>query len=271
MSIARSRRELAVDVGVPNWADPGRYVPLAHALAGKKNPLLRPRAGRARFALPLMALSFLGGAWSRDSLSTRQAEAAHAALSQSMGWIADRVAALRGAPTANTAGAAPPRATAISAPPATAAIAPRASTPEPPEVSFSSLPRAPIQTHKALVRAPISAAPPPPVHTRPSPTPAVEDVSTAPAAPVQARAVPAPAADAIPDAVAAPAHARTAPSKPPPEADPADLIPEPKAATESARATTSPRARTNDAPLPAPGSLEDLIRKEVQKEQSGKH
>ncbi len=276
MSIARFRRELAVDVGVPNWADPDRYAPLAHAIAGKKNPISRPRAGKARFTPALIALSFLGGVWSRDMLSTQQVEVAHAALGQTRAWIADRVAALRTTPTEHTATAAPPRAPAVSAPAVTASSAappPRALTPEPPEVSFSSLPRAPLLTHKALVRAPIPAVPPAPVpaRTAPSPSPAVEDSPAAPPAPVHARTAPSPATESIPDAPAAPVHARTAPSQPTPEADPADLIPEPKAATETPKATPSPRAQTHEAPPPVPGSLEDLIRKEVQKEQSSKH
>jgi hypothetical protein len=251
MSIARSRRDLAVDVGVPTWADPDRYAPLALALAGKKSRISRSRARKASFTLSLMVLSFLGGAWCRDRLSTHQAEVAHAALSQTKAWIADRVGGLRTTSTEKTAHAPQPATTGLA--PAGkasgAALATKVSTPEPPEVSFSSLPRAPILTHRAPVRAPVPAGDPAPVHARtaPSPSPAVED---------------------IPAAAPAPVHARTAPSQP--EADTADLIPEPKATTEDPKPTPSPRARAQEAPQPAPGSLEDLIRKEVQKEQSTK-
>ncbi len=273
MSIARSRHELAVDVGVQNWADPDRYAPLAHALAGKKKAIAWPRAGKARFALTLMALSFLGGAWSRDMLSTHQVDVMHAALSQTKVWVADRVAALRTASTERTAPAVP-LATAVSTPSAkasSAALAPTVSAPEPPEVSFSSLPRAPALTHRGLVRAPTLASPPAPVHTHaaPPPSPVVEDVPAPARVPVHARTAPSPVVEDIPVAAPAPVHAGTAPAQA--EADTADLIPEPKAATEPPKATASPRTRTQEAPLPAPGSLEDLIRKEVQKEQSNKH
>ena len=177
-------------------------------------------------------------------LSTHQAEVAHAALSQTRAWIADRVGGVR---TPSAENAAPARQPATTAKASGAALAPKVSTPEPPEVSFSSLPRAPVLTHRAPVRAPVPAADPAPVHARtaPSPSPAVEDVPAASPAPV---------------------HARTAPSQP--EADTAELIPEPKAATEEAKPAPAPRARAQEAPPPAPGSLEDLIRKEVQKEQS---
>jgi hypothetical protein len=251
MSIARSRRELAVDVGVPKWADPDRYAPLAHALAGKKDRIWRPRVGKAPLTLSLMVLSFLGGAWSRDQLPTHQAGVAHATLSHTTAWIADCFRGLRTSSTERTAPM-PQPATAGLAPAGKAsgaALAPKVSTPEPPEVSFSSLPRAPVLTRRAPVRAPVPAGEPAPVHARtaPPPSPAVED---------------------IPAASPAPVRARTAPSQL--EADTADLIPEPKAATEDAKPMPSPRARAQEASPPASGSLEDLIRKEVQKEQSTK-
>ena len=150
----------------------------------------------------------------------------------------NRVGGLRTPSTEKTAAAPQPATTGLA--PAGkasgAALAAKVSTPEPPEVSFSSLPRAPILTHRAPVRAPFPAGDPAPVHARtaPSPSPAVED---------------------IPAASPAPVHARTAPSQP--EADTADLIPEPKATTEDAKPTPAPRARTQEAPPPAPGSLEE--------------
>ncbi|HSY22416.1 MAG TPA: hypothetical protein VK841_09895, partial [Polyangiaceae bacterium] len=221
--------------------------PTEEAVFGRQNG-----GGRGKWIGLLVVISLAGGVVLRDRLPAPLVDGVHAAIAHPSQWLADRVAGIRGVPKGHPLPAPPPVAAAPVAPmvppPATVTLAapPTAPSPatagtsagaasSPPVFSVSSLPVA-----NAAAAAPARAASytPPPARPRPAPRPA-------------------PAAAAAP--VAAAAHdsddepVRAAPPKP--IAKPAPIAP----------------VVTNAAPPPAPGSLDDLIRKAVAADQKKGH
>ena len=209
-----------------------------------------PRRGGSRFrwVLALAALSFAGGVVARDKAPTNLMDRARSEATFYTNWIADRIATLRGmtwtgSPASRQPSAAPsveamgPGATATGMPstashPASAGLQP--GPPAPPEVNVLSLPIASptAPAPKPVARAPVAVAPP---------------------------ATPAPAV-----------HARSAPAST--VADNAEASPEPAPRATEAPKVAAPAAAPASSAAPfVPGSLEDLIRKEVEKEQKKAH
>ncbi len=216
--------------------------PVSAALPSDEVFRPRRRTG-ARWVLALAAVSFAGGVIARDRVSFDLLDRARSQATLSKNWIADRVDSLRGmigtgSPSSHQASSPPVVETstsptvvdkqAMASHPGSQGVQPGSVVP--PEVNVLSLPVAP-PTAAAVAPKPIARSP----------------VALAPAnppVPVHARSTPTPATEA-------------------PEAapEPAPKAPEPQ---KVAAPTAAPVG--NVAPV-APGSLEDLIRKEVEKEQ----
>ena len=207
----------------------------------------RRGGGRTRWVLAFAALSFAGGVVARDQAPTNLMDRARSEATFYTNRIASRIATLRGmtgtGSPASSQPSAPPsvEATGLGATPtgtpntasrpASAGLQPGPSAP--PEVNVLSLPIASptAPAPKPVARAPVAVAP------------------ATPPTPVHARS--APASAAADNAEASP--------------EPAPKAPEPPKAAAPAAAPTA-----NAAPF-VPGSLEDLIRKEVEKEQKKPH
>jgi hypothetical protein len=213
--------------------------------ASPSDATFRPRSTRARWVVALAAVSFVGGVIARDQVSADQKDRVRAEITATQNWIAGRVTALRemiGMGSRSSQAPNVPPSVEINPPKAaktqTAANQPgsqalQGAPAAPPVVNVLSLPVAP-PTAGAMPSRPIAHAP----------------VVAAPALPVRAHSAPPPAtADAL---------------EPAPEA-PAPKAPEPpKVAAPTA-------AQAGNATPVVPGSLEDLIRKEVEKEQKKAH
>ena len=224
--------------------------PVAPALSLQEEAVFgrRSRGSRAKWIGLLVVLSLAGGVVLRDRLPAPLVDGVHAAMAHPSQWLGDRVAAIRGEPKGHPLPAPPPPPVAVTpapppapvvppTPPSPAAAAPKAGAPSssPPEFSVSSLP---VANAAAAAPARAAAYTPPPARPRPAPRP-----TPAAAAPVAA------AQDS--------------------DDEPVKAAP-PKAVAKPAPAPVAPVV-TNSAPPPAPGSLDDLIRKAVAADQKKAH
>jgi hypothetical protein len=242
-------------------------------LQADESVLAPPRRSNVRWVIGLMGLSFVGGFILRDRLPERQLDGAHALVAQVADGersIVDRLANLRSStpvvvspPASHPAKAAPPMAAAATIAP----TEPIASTPAPPEVSFSSLPR--VYEPR---RAPPRVAAPAPIRVRPAPAPAPEAKTNIPERPKAAAEAPravteAPPKAAVPESPRAVTEAplKAATESPKAVAEPDETPP----VAEAPKPVVAPKAAA-PAVVIVPGSLEDLIRKEVQKDQAAK-
>ncbi len=184
---------------------------------------------RVAWMLLLALLSAAAGAVLRDRLPAYAIDAVRATLAHPSAWIYAHVAAMGAAPTGHPL---PARPESLPPPAVTAGVAP------------SSDP---------------SAAPPA------SPEPPEVSVSSLPLASTKPRAAPAPARTAA----FAPSIPRTRVAAHP--AQPTAAMEESTATGPKARLSRTPARvpppAVNKAPAPVPGSLDDLIRKEVEKDQ----
>jgi hypothetical protein len=241
-------------------------------LQADEGVLAPPRRSNVGWVIGLMGLSFVVGFVLRDRLPEKQIDGAHALVAEIADGersIANRLANLRSSTPVVVSPAATYPAKAATPMAAAATIAPTepmASTPAPPEVSFSSLPRA----YEPRRFAPRIVAPAP-IRVRPAPAPVPEAKTNVPERPKAAAEAPRAVTEAPPKAVAEAPRAVT-------EAPPKAVTESPKAVAEPDEAppvAEAPKAVAPKAAAPAvvivPGSLEDLIRKEVQKDQAKKH
>jgi len=241
----------------PGGAMPGypssRPMPLLPAVtrstmrpvSAASDAIFRPRSTRARWVVALVAVSFVGGVIARDQVSADQKDRVRAEIMVTQNWIAGRVTSLR-----EMVGMGSRSSQAPNVPPSVESNPPQAAktqtaanqpgsqalqaTPTaPPVVNVLSLPVAP-PTAGAMASRPIARAP----------------VAAAPALPVRAHSATPPAmADAV---------------------EPAPEAPTPKA-PEPPKVAAPAAAQAGNATPVVPGSLEDLIRKEVEKEQKKAH
>jgi hypothetical protein len=296
MARARSRGEVAYDVGVPyNWGDrdenaqpqwpPAREPP--RSMARMREPAwppresepeiaFRSRRGTAGWISALALVSFVAGVLVRDKLPQAQVNGARAWVAQIVG-VEKRIADHLGTQGLPAVGAAPTSHPSNAA--TTTQTTPQNTPPDssqaafaPPEVSFSSLPRAsaagrPVfrATPPAVPVAPPRARPVPQASPTPKPVPAkramVAEQAVAPEPAVPAEPA-APQENAVASEHPKPQHTKVAVEEPAAEAPAPTPAPPPE----------PPKAVVPKQPavVIVPGSLEDLIRKEVQKDQGKK-
>jgi len=216
--------------------------PVSAALPSDEVFRPRRRTG-ARWVLALAAVSFAGGVVARDRVSVDLLDLARSQATAAENWFADRVAGVRGMIGTGSPSSRQPTSS--------------------PVVETSTSPavvnKQAVESHPGSQGLQAGSSAPPEVN-----------VLSLPVAPPTAAAVGlkpiarAPVAQA-PVTPPLPVHARSTPT---PAADPPETAPEPAPKAPEPPKVAAPVA--NAAPI-VPGSLEDLIRKEVEKEQKKAH
>jgi hypothetical protein len=209
--------------------------PVSAALPSE--PLFRRRSTRSRWAIALAAVSFVSGLVARGQVSADQIERARSEVAVSKNWIADRVMALRGMIVMGSHSSPPPNSA-----PSVGATQPKVANTQTQASHPGSQGPQPTTAPPEVNVLSLPIAPP---AVAPKPIARAPIAAAPPAVPVRARSAPVPAASDNAEAAV----------------EPAPRAPEPPRVAAPAAAPAA-----NATPI-APGSLEDLIRKEVEKEQ----